>query len=242
MCLKIRCILESSPMLRDEKVNDPLSSLQSVLIILKQLTFVLNYSGADVVVSSERRRRSREIWPLDGWGNCQILSRAVREVINPTFPFNLSNQLENHLRCHLQVWTWNPPLFEVKGKWSFDTVKACDATQVTTADLCFARALSQFSQYCPRSIYFSFSSWYSMWGWSYTLWLLVILPPQSRRFRQELQSFQFCELCLGTVIISSRPGISPSAVLVKGLRERLRMGSWIFSVKTVLIRSPNMET
>lgn len=61
MCLKIRCILESSPMLRDEKVNDPLSSLQSVLIILKQLTFVLNYSGADVVVSSERRRRSREI-------------------------------------------------------------------------------------------------------------------------------------------------------------------------------------
>ena len=48
-------------MLRDEKVNDPLSSLQSVLIILKQLTFVLNYSGADVVVASERRRRSREI-------------------------------------------------------------------------------------------------------------------------------------------------------------------------------------
>lgn len=114
MCLKIRCILESSPMLRDEKVNDPLSSLQSVLIILKQLTFVLNYSGADVVVSSERRRRSREIWPLDGWGNCQILSRAVREVINPTFPFNLSNQLENHLRCHLQVWTWNPPLLKWK--------------------------------------------------------------------------------------------------------------------------------
>jgi hypothetical protein len=109
-------------------------------------------------------------------------------------------------------------------------------------DISFARALSQFSQYCPRSIHFSFSSWYSMWGWSYTLWLLVILRPQSRRFRQELRSFQFCESCLGTVIISSRPGILPSAVLVKGSRERLRMDSWIFSVKTVLIHSPNMET
>jgi hypothetical protein len=28
--------------------------------------------------------------------------------------------------------TWNPPLFDVKGKWSFDTVKTCDATQVIT--------------------------------------------------------------------------------------------------------------